>query len=75
LPELSNEDFEQWAKASFELAKKVAYGDGQVTGSAIRDAAPVLPAGYTDDAKAAAERQIVLAGYRLAGVLREVASH
>jgi hypothetical protein len=59
-------------KASFELAKKVAYRDGQVTGSAIRDAAPVLPGGYTDEAKAAAERQIVLAGYRLAEVLKAV---
>ena len=36
----------------------------------MREDAPVLPAGYTDNAKAAAQRQIVLAGYRVGEVLR-----
>ena len=70
LPELKEKRFERWAEAeSFELAKRVVYRDGKVTGSPVRDAAPVLPDGYTDEAKAVAERQIVLAGYRLAEVL------
>jgi hypothetical protein len=41
-----------------------------VTGSPVRDAAPVLPDGYTDESKVVAERQIVLAGYRIAEVLK-----
>jgi hypothetical protein len=48
--------------------------DGKITATAVRDAAPVLPDGYTDEAKAVAERQIVLAGYRLADVLKETVS-
>jgi len=33
--------------------------------------APVLPEGYTHQAKAVAERRIVLAGYRLADLLKQ----
>ena len=67
LPELAETRFDRWAEAeSFELAKPVVYRGGKVTGNPVRDAAPVLPAGYTDEAKAVGQRQIVLAGYRLA---------
>ena len=49
LPELKEKPFEWWAEAeSFELAKRVVYRDGKVTGSPVREAAPVLPDGYTD---------------------------
>ena len=49
----------------------MVYRDGKVTGNSVRDAAPVLPDGYTGEAKAVAERQLVLAGYRIAEVLRD----
>jgi hypothetical protein len=72
LPELSEQSFERWAQESFELAKRLAYLDGKSLGSPTRDnATPVLPEGYLAKAKAVAERRIVLAGYRLADVLRE----
>jgi hypothetical protein len=73
--ELKEAEFSQWAKASFDVAKNIAYRNGQVTGSAIRDAAPALPDGYTDNAEAAAEREIMPAGYRRADVLKAVRRH
>ncbi len=71
LTELVDTDFEQWAKASFKLAKRHAYRDGKVVGSVERNDAPVAPADYAKEAKAVAERQMVLAGYRLARVLHD----
>jgi hypothetical protein len=71
LVELKEPDFNNWAKAeSFALAKEVAYLNGKFAGSPDRGPAPVLPEGYTKKAKEVAERRIVLAGYRLADLLR-----
>jgi hypothetical protein len=72
LPELKESSFEKWAKSeSLPLAKEVAYGNGKVQGNPDPDLAPALPEGYTTRAKAVAERRIVLAGYRLADLLKQ----
>jgi len=71
LAELKEPDFEKWATAeSFPLAKEVAYLNGKIPGSPDRESAPVLPEGYTRRAKEVAERRIVLAGYRLADLMK-----
>jgi hypothetical protein len=48
------------------LAIEKAYLNGQLKGSEDEDHAPTLPEGYAKAAKAVAERQAALAGYRLA---------
>src|SRR5262245_7297989 len=80
LTELANTDFESWAKESFEIATKVAYRNGQPIGTPKRGAmdwtmvaaAPVLPVGYFVSASRIADRRMILAGYRLANLLRRV---
>jgi HsdM N-terminal domain/S1/P1 Nuclease len=80
LTELANNDFESWAKESFEIATKIAYRNGRRIGiprngnidCAMVAAAPVLPAGYVVNASRIADRRIILAGYRLADLLRRV---
>jgi hypothetical protein len=74
LTELSNTDFEAWAKESFEIAAKIAYRNGGRIGIPRAGAmdctmvtgAPVLPGGYVVSASWIADRRIILAGYRLA---------
>ena len=59
LTELENTDFELWAKESFEIATKIAYGNGGIIGSprggnkdcTTVSGAPVLPAGYVVSAR------------------------
>jgi hypothetical protein len=75
LEELTVTDFEKWGmKESFELARTVAYrhGAADLDGSATRTLAPVLPADYVGKVQPIAERRVVLAGYRLAAVLKKV---
>ena len=82
LTELANTDFESWAKESFEIATKIAYRNGGRIGipkggnmdCTMVGAAPVLPAGYVTSASRIADRRMILAGYRLADLLRGVAS-
>jgi hypothetical protein len=70
LKELGTESsFEEWKNASVKLAKEVVYLDGKMTGSPSKESAHVLPDGYVKTAKATGERQIVLAGYRMAEVM------
>lgn len=69
LSELSETNFERWAAESFELAKKVAYRNGELTGSPRRPEAQPLPDDYAAECQKVAERRAVLAGYRLAAVL------
>jgi S1/P1 Nuclease len=66
LTELTNTDFESWAKESFEIATKISYRNGALTGSP-RDgnkdctmvaAAPVLPVGYVVSASRIADRRL-----------------
>lgn len=72
LTELATTDFEKWARdESFKIAQEVAYEQGNLAGSPKRTEAPVLPVGYASKAKAVAERRAVLAGYRLADVLKK----
>src|SRR6516162_3025337 len=77
LTELANEDFESWAKESYEIATKIAYRNGRLIGaprSGNKDcttvaAAPVLPVGYVVSARRIADRRMILVGYRLADLL------
>ena len=76
LPELRETSFEHWAKQeSFTVAKEDAYRNGQLRGSRDQQNGEVFPADYIATVKPLAERRIVLAGYRLADVLTQVASH
>jgi len=64
--------FEQWKDASAKLAKEVVYCNGTITGSRHKESAPVLPKEYMKTAKATGQRQIVLAGYRMADVMKKL---
>ena len=73
LPELAETDFNNWAKEeSFELAKEVSYLNGTLEGSTERDNGAVLPPNYIGQAKIVAQKQVVLAGYRLADLLAQL---
>jgi S1/P1 Nuclease len=72
LSELKEPAFEKWAKSeSFPLAKEIVYQGGKMQGNPDPESAPILPEGYTTRAKEVAERRIVLAGYRIADLLRQ----
>jgi S1/P1 Nuclease/Metal binding domain of Ada len=74
LPELQETSLEQWARQeSFSLATAQAYRNGQLQGSNDKEHGEVLPADYIATVKPLAERRVVLAGYRLADVLTEIA--
>ena len=80
LTELGTTDFEGWAKESFQAAIAVAYQGGTVKGAPKNHnqdcrevpAAPALSLDYIATARRVADRRMVLAGYRLADVLRQV---
>ena len=71
------EDFESWAKESFEIATKFAYQNGKLSGApkagnrncTTVTSAPKLPIGYVVVAKHIADRRMILTGYRLADLL------
>jgi hypothetical protein len=77
LTELASTDFKSWAKESYEIATKIAYGnDGRIgvprggnMDCTTVAAAPVLPVGYVVSARWIADRRMILAGYRLAYLL------
>jgi len=72
-PELTETRFEGWAREeSFSVAKEQAYRNGQLRGSSDQHNGEVFPSDYIATVKPLAERRIVLAGYRLADVLREL---
>lgn len=72
LTELSAADFHDWAvKESLPIAKETVYRNGKLEGSAQQTQAPALPADYAQTVQPIAERRAVLAGYRLAAVLRK----
>lgn len=73
LKEVGNLKIEAWIKdESLPLAIKVGYRDGKLPGSNAEFTAPALPDDYFKEAKPVAERRAVLAGYRLAAVLKSV---
>jgi len=55
-----------WSLESRQLAIEKGYLDGALVGSTQAGSAPPLPDGYVTAAKSVAERQGVVAGYRLA---------
>lgn len=55
-----------WTLESRQLAIEKGYLNGELKGGKDADSAPPLPDGYLKAAKAVAERQAALAGYRLA---------
>jgi hypothetical protein len=73
LPELTKATTpKEWSLESRAIAVEKAYLHGNLNGSTRADDAPELPAGYTREAKAVAERQAALAGYRLADEIQKV---
>jgi hypothetical protein len=72
LGELNATEAPLWCDESVNLAREVAYLDGTLNGGKDRTAGPVLPDGYAKQAKAVAERRVVVAGYRLAETLTAV---
>ena len=72
LPELTATDrFDDWARLeSWPLAKTVVYRNGTLPVGLTDADAPVLPADYAAEAKEVGERRAVVAGYRLAAVVR-----
>lgn len=72
LGELKENRFEQWVTAeSLALAKDVAYRHGKLAGGSELPEAITLPEDYVLTAKPAAEKRIVLAGYRMADVIKK----
>ena len=78
LGELSSTDYESWAKESFEIAAKFTYQNGAIPGTSRGKAkecrtvsnVKVLPSGYARAAGHIADRRIMLAGFRLADLLK-----
>lgn len=60
-----------WSLEGRSLAIVKAYLHGELKGGATAEDAQPLPAGYTKEAKAVAEKQAALAGYRLADAVRQ----
>jgi hypothetical protein len=70
LPELKKAKTpKDWSLESRGIAVEKAYLYGELKGGTDRDAAVELPEGYTKAAKVVAEKQAVLAGYRLADAI------
>jgi len=61
-------DVAAWAKESYDIAQKVVYRSDLATGPTQQEG-KTLPKAYIAEATTAGERQVVLAGYRLADVL------
>jgi hypothetical protein len=59
----------EWSLEARSLAVEKAYLHGELNGSTSVEMAPELPGGYTKAAKAVAEKQAALAGYRLSDEL------
>ena len=72
-PQLSSTEVKDWTDESLELAKIVAYQNGQIRGSGDKNDGDVLPDHYASTCKSVAEQQAVLAGYRLADLLKSLA--
>jgi hypothetical protein len=71
LKELGARTPKEWSLEGRSLAIEKVYLHGQLKGSTSEDTAPSLPDGYTKTAKAVAEKQAALAGYRLADSIKE----
>jgi hypothetical protein len=56
----------EWSLESRSIAIEKAYLNGELKGGTSKDTVEELPEGYTKAAKAVAEKQAALVGYRLA---------
>jgi len=70
--QLAVKPFTDWALETFSVAVEQAYRKGTLQGSTDKNNGVVLPDDYTDKVKAVAERQIVVAGYRISDAMAEV---
>jgi hypothetical protein len=77
-PQLMQKEFQGWADESFKLAKDVAYMDGDKVLQGVRvNFGATLPANppfaasddYVKNARTNADKQVVLAGFRLTDLL------
>jgi len=69
LRELGISNIKGWALESFAVAREKTYLNGQLEGGTSKEEAALLPAGYPKASKAIAERQLVLASYRMSDLL------
>lgn len=70
--ELQEGAFRQWAvRESLPAARQHAYLNGTLLGSTSSNNGRVLPQGYSSTVQPIAERRAVLAGYRIADLLRD----
>jgi hypothetical protein len=58
-----------WALESFAVAREKVYLNGQLEGGTSKEEGALLPAGYPKASKTIAERQLVLACYRMSYLL------
>lgn len=68
LPQLGRTEISDWSKESFQLAQDNAYRSNTLTPGTDQEGA-VLPPDYVATVKPIAQRQVALAGYRLADEL------
>ncbi len=68
----SYSSFNDWARASHVIAVENVYLRGALKPVSDQGQAPVLPRGYKEQAIKIAEKQIVLAGYRISDSLAQV---
>ncbi|WP_229379867.1 S1/P1 nuclease [Fibrella forsythiae] len=68
LPQLGKTDIGSWSKESFQLAQDNAYRSNTLAAGTDQEGA-ILPPDYVATVKPIAQRQMVLAGYRLADEL------
>ena len=70
--QLTVKPFNEWALGAHAIAVDEVYRKGALQAGTNKDNAVPLPAGYKDKAKETAEKQIVLAGYRISDAMAEV---
>jgi hypothetical protein len=71
----ADRSFNQWAIESYNLARKKVYQAGILKVSDSEEDGAILPHDYTKKAKEIAEKQIVLAGYRISDALTAILGH
>lgn len=84
LPELSrHRHFREWAAEGYEIARTTIYREGKLEFAKsddydrrkiTADSVPVLPVGVEAESNKIARRRVVLAGYRLAERLKQIAN-
>jgi hypothetical protein len=77
--QLASTDPKDWAAESFAIAKQTVYRNGKIVGVPAQQArdnpdmvVPPLPVNYETDGHKVADRQVALAGYRLAAELKQL---